>query len=219
VFETLHLNSWVAAAISAARVGAGRACVVGKSMLFRLSDLDALGGFGAVRNVLAEDYVIGRAFERAGWRVALSPHVVHATTRGWTLERFANRHLRWALMRRRLCARAYVLETLLNPVAWIALSLAASLRGGFDARAVACALAAAALKAGGDAAVSRRLGIALHPAHLLLVPVKDLLVAVIWIAGAFRRTVDWRGNRLRIGAGTELSPLHRDELLAPQEAA
>jgi ceramide glucosyltransferase len=73
VLECLHLNSFVASAASFARVVGRRVCVIGKSMLFRKRDLDRLGGFWAVRNVLAEDYVIGRSFELAGYKVALSP--------------------------------------------------------------------------------------------------------------------------------------------------
>jgi ceramide glucosyltransferase len=38
----------------------GRDFVVGKSMALRRSDLDALGGFEAVKDVLAEDWVMGR---------------------------------------------------------------------------------------------------------------------------------------------------------------
>ncbi|HEY2031669.1 MAG TPA: ceramide glucosyltransferase, partial [Myxococcales bacterium] len=113
-FENLHLHSFVAGGTSLARVAAGRACVIGKSMMFRLSDLSKLGGFWAVRNVLAEDYVIGRSFERAGYEVALSPCLVEVTNDGWTLDRFVNRHLRWAQMRRRVAPLAYFAEVLLN---------------------------------------------------------------------------------------------------------
>ena len=35
---------------------------------------------------------------------------------------------------------------------------------------------------------------------------KDLLVLGLWLAAAFRRTIDWRGRRFVIGAGTRLSP-------------
>ncbi len=110
LLETLHLNSFVAAATSLARVAVGRACVIGKSMLLRRSDLERLGGLHQVRNVLAEDFVIGRMYELAGFRVALSPYLVRCMNDGWTVERFLNRHLRWAQMRRRIAPAAYLGE-------------------------------------------------------------------------------------------------------------
>ena len=39
----------------------GKDYVVGKSMAMRWSDVRALGGFGVVKDVLAEDFVLGRA--------------------------------------------------------------------------------------------------------------------------------------------------------------
>jgi hypothetical protein len=40
---------------------------------------------------------------------------------------------------------------------------------------------------------------------LALIPCKDLLIAAVWLAGAFRTTIYWRENRLRIGAGSVLT--------------
>lgn len=205
--ENLHLHSFVASGASLARVAAGRACVIGKSMMFRQSDLSKLGGFWGVRNVLAEDYVIGRSFELAGYEVALSPCLVEVTNEGWTLERFVNRHLRWAQMRRRVAPLAYLAEVLLNPVVWIALSLCALTvsRRGPDLRVVAVGAGALFLKCAADALLCRRLSGRFPPlSAIALIPLKDLLVAALWAVGAFRRKIDWRGNVLRIEAGSLL---------------
>jgi ceramide glucosyltransferase len=210
--ENLHLNSFVASAASLARVAAGRACVIGKSMLFRLSDLRKLGGFWAVRNVLAEDYVIGRSFELAGYKVALSPYLIHAVNDGWTLERFLNRHLRWAQMRRRVSPVAYAGEVLLNPVVWILLAVIT--HHGL----LMAACSGIAVKCASDSLLSRRLqGRFPSLRELGLIPVKDLLVAGVWGVGAFRRKINWRGHVLRIEEGSVLTEPHATQL--SEEAA
>ena len=210
VLESLQLNSFVVAAATLVRAVAGRACVIGKSMLFRRSDLDRLGGFQAVRNVLAEDYLMGRMFELAGYRVALSPYLVTVVSSGWDFERFVNRHLRWAQMRRRLSLPAYLGELLLNPVLWLALAVCAhaARRPGLDGPLAALAAAGIAAKCISDALLWRRLRGSLPPlAHVLFIPLKDLLMAALWLGGAFRRTVNWRGTLLRIEAGSALVPI------------
>jgi ceramide glucosyltransferase len=222
LLENLHLGSFVASATSLARVASGRACVIGKSMLFRKRDLDGLGGFRAVRNVLAEDYLIGRSFELAGYKVALSPYLVQAVNDGWTVERFVNRHLRWAMMRRRLSPAAYAGEILLNPVVWISLAALALwvTRTGPDLRLLAAAAAGIAVKCASDAALLRRLlGRLPRAREVLAIPFKDLLVGALWLVGAFRRTVDWRGHVMTIEAGSRLSLPERGAEPLAQEAA
>ncbi len=207
--ETLQLATFVTRATLFARHFFGHACVVGKSMLFRFSDLQRIGGFSLGRDVLAEDYVIGRAFSSAGYRVALAPDPVAAHAPDWDVERFVNRHQRWAQMRRHLSLKAYLCEPLLYTYPALILGVVAT-AGRFSSSGWWAVLVTSLLlgKFGLDGRLLRRL----YPKHfewrwLALLVVKDTLVLATWTSGLFVRSIDWRGTRLRIGRGSCLSPL------------
>ncbi len=214
--ENLQWNSFVASAVSGAAIVARwtrNPVVVGKSMLFKKSDLERLGGFAGVKDVLAEDYEIGRRFAEAGFRVALSPYVVAVLHERRDLGAFAERHLRWAGMRRSLSPAAYLGEVLLVPTPWLlAAGAAAAVISRPDlASWLAAGLAARIIL---DLVLSRALARrASDPprvvewSDLAAVPAKDGFAFALWCAGWFRSTVSWRGHRLRIGRGSRLTPV------------
>ena len=229
ILDNLHLGTFVAGSIAAAS-RMGHPLVGGKSMLFRGEDLEDLGGWLSVRNILAEDYVLGRRFGAAGHRVALARQPLTVIHRRRPLRGFIGRHLRWSQMRRRISLTAYLGEPLLNPTPWLAATLVAALAGagfgGWAATPVALlATAGLGLKVTLDGLQLGRLS-GRRPTlrELAWVPAKDLLIFALWAIGLFRRDLDWRGNRLRVAAGSELTAPKKDvpawveELLATPPA-
>lgn len=205
LLENLHTAAFVNQGAGFARAAAGRACVVGKSMLMRSAALAQVGGLRSVSSVLAEDYLLGRKFERAGWKVALSPHPVRTVNETWSVERFLERHLRWGQMRRRLSLAAYAGELLLNPLLFLALALTARGWEALTPGEMSAAAGVALCKVVLDARLIGRLrGSPVPAADLCWIPLKDLLVAALWPLGLVKRELSWRGNPLRIGRKSRL---------------
>jgi ceramide glucosyltransferase len=197
--ENAHLNAGVVAGVVVPSEVFGHPVAIGKSMMFRRSLIDKIGGLESVAYVLAEDYVIGRMFHEAGFQVRLCPTPVRNVNARTSLAAFVRRHLRWSMIRLRVQPFAFLLEPLTVPVLMAVILLAL---GSPPLWTSAWALLVTAAR---DTVQwiamrgPRGLGLA-----LLAIPVREILVFVIWLATFPKRHVTWRGNRVRVSAGTRL---------------
>ncbi len=198
--ENAYLNTFILGSMCLLDRSLGISCAIGKSMLMRRADLDALGGLESVKDFLAEDYVLGSNFQRAGKRVVVSAAPVDTVNVYRGVKEFLSRHARWNRMRLAIAGPLYGLEILSNPV-FLAAPAAACAPG--DGQTLLLAGGAMAGKVLVDAATNRVLGIR-DWRSVLLGPVRDLIAGGLWMSGFWSRKVNWRGRTLRITEGSRL---------------
>ncbi len=219
--ENLQLNGFVAASVAAAQLIARHPVVVGKSMLFRRETLCCIGGFQSAADVLAEDYLLGRAVLKAGFRVSTLGYPVWAINRNWSVSKMLQRHTRWAQIRRHVSPGMFLLEPLAIPELWLMLVAVAwwLAPSHFSAAHTAVVLTTVAL----SVSMQRLVSISMQRSipqwtTLVLLPLSSLLAFYTWLRAWTLDVVVWRHQSYRIGAGSRLT-LVNEQRLAPTRRA
>lgn len=199
--EAAYLNGVLRPATAAVARILASPCVVGKSILVSRSALNAIGGLGPLRDYLAEDFLLGKLVQKAGFRVVLASDPIQTVSGVKSLASVWQRHRRWAILRRRLGGPSYAGEALASPALFVAGAMVAS---GGAPRIVAAALALWAARLGLEIAALRRAGLTARPLEAALLPLRDVALAGLFWAGLAGSRTRWRGRRLVVGPGTLL---------------
>jgi ceramide glucosyltransferase len=210
ILENLHLNSFIIGSVSFLDRFLGMPCVIGKSMLMKKDDLEVLGGLVAFKDILAEDFIIGREMQRSGKKVVLSNYLVSNVNEYWGIKRFLNRHTRWSKLRWKIGGAKYLSELLANPVFIATLPV---LLKGPSRETLSFAALIGLIKVLGDSLLGRTIesaaaGTYRHKQSRLiyfLAPVKDIFIGMLWFVPLLSSTVVWRGNRYVIRQDSRLS--------------
>ena len=203
VFENLHLNSFIMGSVCFLDKFLKMPCVVGKSMLMKKKDLEAIGGFRAVKDVLAEDYLIGKMMHTMGKKVVLSHHMIKNVNEYWGMRKFVNRHTRWGKLRWKIGGIKYFSELFSNAVF---MSFLPVLLWEPSRITLTFAVCVSSVKILGDIYISRKIRTRMNWLLYVLSPVKDLVIGLIWFVPILSTTVAWRGTRYKIGKDSMLSP-------------
>jgi ceramide glucosyltransferase len=180
----------------------------GSTIVIRKEVLEAIGGFAAIADYLADDYQLGYLPAQAGYKVVLSDYVVEHVLATTTLADSIKRQIRWARGKRVsrpwgylgliftygiVTSLLFLIATGGSIVGWAVLGITWMMR-----LAMAYAIGVKILK---DSSAKY---------YLWLVPLHDFISFAIWCYSFVGNTIEWRGRQLKLTKGGKLVPIHND---------
>ena len=191
-FPSVLLGLWL---------GKARPCM-GATMAFTTETLDAIGGFEAFADCLADDYAIGEAVRATGRRVVVAGEAIeHRCTERSLADLYAH-ELRWARTVRGIDPFGFAGSFVTNPLPF---ALAALVLSGFDPVGVATLTVTLACRLLLQWQAERVLG--LSTGRWTLMPLRDMLSFVVFFASYLADDVVWRGQRYRVSTDGTLERL------------
>jgi ceramide glucosyltransferase len=197
-FEGLGvMTDFAPSALMARTVGVDE-FAMGSTMAFRRTELERIGGFAAIADYVADDYQVGHRIHALGLKCVLSDAVVETGLGGppseGRLKQWSDawaHQVRWARTVRVSKPGGYLGLPVTYATPWAVVALA------FGQWQIALGLLAArmlmAIAAG---------WFVLRSSDVLrlwwAIPLRDLYMVAVWVAGLFGNTVIWRGRKLKL---------------------
>jgi ceramide glucosyltransferase len=190
MLEAVGLNTEFLAGVLVARMLDGMKFALGPTIAARRETLRRIGGFDAVKDYLAEDFVLGRLAAEHGFGVILSSYVIDHYIGAQSFGANLRHRLRWSRSARRSRPWGYwgqIFTHALPP----AMLLCAISPAWWPVLACTVVLRAAAVWA----TAGHVLRDPLTRRQWWLVPLQDMIDLLVWCAGFFGNTILWRGRR------------------------
>ncbi len=195
-WEALGITADFAPSVLVAPFVGVREFGLGSTLCFHRKHLDAIGGFEALADYIADDYQLAKRITSQGLAARLAkPAVLTHIAGTWT--NVWRHQLRWARTIRVSRGDGYAGLPVTHAGLWALIALLAG------QPVIAAALAAVRIASGlatGVLILRRFWLLAVAP----LIPLWDLWAFVIWIAGLAGNEIDWRGERLTVTPSGQL---------------
>jgi ceramide glucosyltransferase len=201
ILGTMFINEWFLPSVLVALAFQQLRFCLGATMAVRRDALEAIGGFQVLAFQLADDYRLGELVVRHGFRVHLSAYVVENIVLEPSFTSLFLHELRWARTIRSVRPLGYAFSFITYAVP---LSILYLIISGWSVEGITLV------------AVSTILRVVLHwvvrtsfpvrgSAAPWLVPIRDVLSALIWAASFFGRRVRWREEHYAVRSGGRVS--------------
>ena len=192
----LHINEWFLPSVLVSGLLQEIRFCFGATMAIRRAILEKAGGFRSLASVLADDYMTGKFAHDQGYGVRLSPYVVDNIVHEPSFAALFNHELRWARTIRSLSPGGYRFLFLVNTISVATIAFAINaLTLGIGPVGLAVIALALALRLGLHQVVSADLQVP-SPAPFWMIPLRDAMSFVVWVASFLGREVQWRHEQL-----------------------
>jgi ceramide glucosyltransferase len=194
----LFINDWYFPQTLIAEVlGPIRSCL-GPLTVVRRDRLDAIGGFAALADQIADDFMLGQLIARRGDRVLISRTTIDVMVHD-DIASLVPHELRWARTIRATEPKGHLwsVVTHLLPIVAPLLLICPSSAG------LALVLLTAAMRVFLNRLVCARLGVTKRP-PLWLIFLREGACLAIWLSCYASRRVTWRGTNFTVGSGGDM---------------
>lgn len=194
--EAVGITAEFAAGVLMAWMLEGVKFALGSTMATTRTRLEAIGGFHAVADYLADDFMLGNLIERDGYEVRLSHHVVETTMHPAGFRGMVRHQMRWARSTRISRPIGYLGLILTYGTALALLNVVVD-RASTSSLMLLASTLVIRLTMGWMIGV-HWLGDRILKRYFWLVPVRDLLSFLIWCLNWVGKRVEWRGRLFEV---------------------
>ncbi|RQH07570.1 bacteriohopanetetrol glucosamine biosynthesis glycosyltransferase HpnI [Paraburkholderia dinghuensis] len=207
----LFINEWFAPSVRVAHSTGSRAFGFGATLALSRATLERIGGFASLKDCLADDYLLARFARDHGLATVLAPVVVATDVIEPTFGALWLRETRWMRTIRSVNPAGFASLFITFTSPWIVFGavLAFALASGASPALAGTGTTSAAMAALGLSTIGGIIARSVLHARssaswrtfwrdLPLVPLRDTLLMLQWLAAGFGSHVVWRGVRVPV---------------------
>jgi ceramide glucosyltransferase len=196
--EALFINTDFAPQVILAEALEPMHYALGATIAVKREALEAIGGFHALKDLLADDFHLGSKISEAGYNIELSSSIVTVACEDHDFSDFWHHQLRWARTYRHV--RPLSLATIfIHGPFWALMYMVANRFSLHSFAALAMILGLRMLMAA--VMIGKVLKRPQSLSDVLLIPFKDLVMTAVYFASLTGKTVKWGGRRFQLMAG------------------
>lgn len=207
--EAVGITAEFAPGVLVAWLTEGISFALGATVVMRKKDLEAIGGFQAVADYLADDYMLGNLMRKAGYEVRLSSHIVQTLHPPLGFASMLKHQIRWSRGIRACRPMGHLGSLLTHGTVLSLLNLVVHRASEFSLFLFTAACLARCIMAW--VVGVRFLKDPTLERNLWLLPVRDCLSFFVWCASLLGKDVVWRGKTFRIVEDGKMMPSPRAE--------
>jgi ceramide glucosyltransferase len=196
--NAMFINEWFLPSVLISKILQPIKYCLGATMIVRRNLLDEIGGFKALSNYLADDYMLGKLVSDLGYKIHLSDFIVENIVEEESIKDLITHELRWARTLRRV-----------EPLGYAFTFLTDTLIIGFITAITLYITTSSLLLALSPVLLISLARIVLHirtkqitasksAGSIWLIPLRDILSFAIRVASFTGNSIQWRNNSFKV---------------------